>query len=134
MQPAIAVLAAVNVTVPALPVFAAVAAVIPRVATLDGASAPIAMPDMNLLILHIRLLGVSYLALRLRLSVALKGSLSLEQTVVELIEKDPVTLRVPVVPTNLPVPLMTVALPVTATEMGAAWSVAQPLEVVVNFN
>jgi hypothetical protein len=53
-------------------------------------------------------------------SVALKASLSLDPAVVDLISKEPVTLRVPVAPANLPVPLMTVADPVTVTAVGAA--------------
>ena len=65
-------------------------------------------------------------------SVALKLSFSLDPAVVDLIENVPLTLRVPFAPANLPVPLVTVALPVTETVVGAAESAAQAFEVVAS--
>ncbi|MEO9180734.1 MAG: hypothetical protein ABI298_03690, partial [Acidimicrobiales bacterium] len=155
-QPVMVVPADVNVTLPALLVVAviaagaplsagalpvrttveavaALAAVTPKVATLARARAPTAMPDINRFIVYCLLFSFDYLTLRLPVRVALNASDSLLPAVVDLIENDPKTFNVPVAPVNLPVPLVTIALPVTETVVGAAASAAQPLLVVANF-
>jgi hypothetical protein len=90
------------------------------------------MPDIIRFISHVFLFVVGYLVVKVPLSVALKLSLSLDPAVVDLIENEPVTLSEPLAPANLPVPLTTVAVPVTATVVGAAESDAQALLVVAS--
>ena len=62
----------------------------------------------------------------------LKGADSLEPAVIVLILKLPETLKVPVAPTYLPVPLFTTAFPVNETLVGALSSSAHPLAEVSN--
>ena len=65
--------------------------------------------------------------------VKVRGLLSLEPAAVDLIENEPVTLRIPVAPAYLPVPPVITALPVISTAVGASASFAQPLEAVSKF-
>ena len=63
--------------------------------------------------------------LKTPVSVALKASLSLEPAVVDLMENEPVNLRVPDTPLYLPRPPVTLATPFTLTEVGALSPAAQ---------
>src|ERR1700722_18662898 len=106
----------------------------PKVMTLPRANDPMASIDMILFISFSSCFGIDYfltattvtfLMVTVPLSVALKASLSLEPAVDDCTENDPLKLKVPVAPLNLPVPLTILATPITVTGDGAAALTAQ---------